>query len=417
MGNPFYIPQQQEPKRDHLAAILAALKLGTDIYGTWQQGDIAEKKLEATTAAAAQQQAWEQQKHAETLASHALDREQRAATANASLPYHQQSYGFGDHMKLALKAKDVGDDANILNFSKQLAADKTITKMDAWKMFRENDQLRESAIESLTKKVQSASEKGAKEGVNYLETKEGQADYQRLQALSDPEAWKQIVDANFSETASSYQQAQAKAKKDASFAPVNVEGVGLVDPNTRAVLVPGKAKPTEASLYADAAKGDPTAQAAVAAIQAGKIKVAREGRAPSTAATWSKPMQDEGGEYQINTHGKKEYTVKEKAEAKPTPKIIADAEAKISANLDNEAASSYADMVNQHSKNPYAWVYQGNENSRYIGDRKVWNAGKWTKVKLPVMDGKQATSNEVWFTAEKNGVTYEDVLRKIKALK
>ena len=237
MGNPFYIPQQQEPKRDHLAAILAALKLGTDIYGTWQQGDIAEKKLEATTAAAAQQQAWEQQKHAETLASHALDREQRAAIANAGLPYHQQSYGFGDHMKLALKAKDVGDDANILNFSKQLAADKTITKMDAWKMFRENDELRQSAIESLTKKVQSASEKGAKEGVNYLETKEGQADYQRLQALSDPEIWKQIVDANFSETASSYQQAQAKAKKDASFAPVNVEGVGLVDPNNREVLV------------------------------------------------------------------------------------------------------------------------------------------------------------------------------------
>ena len=283
MGNPFYIPQQQEPKRDHLAAILAALKLGTDIYGTWQQGDIAEKKLEATTAAAAQQQAWEQQKHAETLASHALDREQRAATANASLPYHQQSYGFGDHMKLALKAKDLGDDANILNFSKQLTADKTITKMDAWKMFRENDQLRESAIESLTKKVQSASEKGAKEGVNYLETKEGQADYQRLQALSDPEAWKQIVDANFSETASSYQQAQAKAKKDASFAPVNVEGVGLVDPNNREVLVQSKPKPTEASLYRDAAAGVPTAQAALQAMQSGKIKVARESRPPSEA--------------------------------------------------------------------------------------------------------------------------------------
>lgn len=410
MGNPFYIPQQQEPKRDHLAAILAALKLGTDIYGTWQQGDIAEKKLEATTAAAAQQQAWEERKHADTMATHEADREQRAAIANAGLPYHQQSYGFGDHMKLALKAKDVGDDANILNFSKQLAADKTITKMDAWKMFRENDQLRESAIESLTKKVQSATEKAAKEGVNYLETKEGQADYQRLQALSDPELWKQIVDANFSETATSYNNAQAKAKKDASFAPVNVEGVGLVDPNTRETLVQAKPKPKDSivtagrGVYQIGPDGQPRL-------------VATAPQAESTAATWNAPKQDEGGEYQISSKGEKQYTRKDKADAKPTPKTIADAEAKISANIDNEAASSYADIVNQHSKKPYAWVYQGNENSRYIGGKKVWNAGKWAKVKLPNMAGRQVTADEVYYTAEKNGTTYEDVLRKIGAIK
>lgn len=410
MGNPFYIPQQQEPKRNDLATILAALKLGIDAYGTWQQGDIAEKKLEATTVAAAQQQAWEERKHADTMASQEATRSQHAVTENAKLPYHQQSYGFGDHMKLALKAKDVGDDANILNFSKQLATDKTVTKLDAWKMFRENDELRQSAIESLTKKVQSASEKGAKEGINYLETKEGQADYQRLQALSDPEIWRQIVDANFQETATSYNNAQAKAKKDASFAPVNVEGVGLVDPNTRGVLMQAKPKPKDSIV---------TAGRGVYQIgEDGKPRlVATAPQAESTAATWSAPKQDEGGEYQISSKGEKQYTRKDKADAKPTPKTIADAEAKISANMDNEAAASYADIVNQHSKKPYAWVYQGNENSRYIGDRKVWNAGKWGKVKLPNMGGRQVTADEVYFTAEKNGTTYEDVLRKIGAIK
>jgi 2-iminoacetate synthase ThiH len=33
------------------------------------------------------------------------------------------------------------------------------------------------------------------------------------------------------------------------------------------------------------------------------------------------------------------------------------------------------------------------------------------------MGGKQATSAEVWYTAEKNGMTYEDVLRKLKVIK
>jgi len=405
MGNPFYIPQQQEPKRDNLAAILAALKLGTDIYGTWQQGDIAEKKLEATTAAAAQQQAWEQQKHAETLASHALDREQRAATANASLPYHQQSYGFGDHMKLALKAKDVGDDANILNFSKQLAADKTITKMDAWKMFRENDQLRESAIESLTKKVQSASEKGAKEGVNYLETKEGQADYQRLQALSDPEAWKQIVDANFSETASSYQQAQAKAKKDASFAPVNVEGVGLVDPNNREVLVQSKPKPKDSIV---------TAGRGVFQIgDDGKPKlVATAPQTESTAATWSAPTYDkDGNQIQISSKGEVKVISKTKSESltekRQTDKMVADAELKVLSNRSNDAAASEVDIVNQYGKKPYAWQWKPG---------KLYG-GTWEKIKLPVMGGRQVTANEVYYTAQKNGTTYEEVLRKIGAIK
>jgi len=38
-------------------------------------------------------------------------------------------------------------------------------------------------------------------------------------------------------------------------------------------------------------------------------------------------------------------------------------------------------------------------------------------VKLPNMAGRQVTADEVYYTAEKNGTTYEDVLRKIGAIK
>jgi hypothetical protein len=408
MSNPFYIPRQEEPKRNDLATILAALKLGIDAYGTWQQGDIAEKKLEAETATATQEQAWKERTHADTMASHEADRAQRAAAANAGLPYHQQSYGYGDHMKLTLKAKDVGDDPNILNFSKQLAADKTITKLDAWKMFREKDELRQSAIESLTKKVQSATEKAAKEGVNYLDTKEGQADYQRLQALSDPDIWKQIVDANFSETATSYNNAQAKAKKEASFAPVNVDG-RLVDPNTKQVIYEAPAKPKDNIV---------TAGRGIFQIGPdGKPKlVATAPQAESTAPTW-RTFEKDGVTYQESSRGELKTVDKgtkvTSAEKRQTDKMIADAEGLIlNKKNDPEALAGQIDIFNQYANKPY--VYVPKDNSRYVGGMKVWSSNDVERIQIPrTKSGKVVNAKDLYEYAVSTGQAYSDVIKQL----
>ncbi|MFH2076842.1 MAG: hypothetical protein ABIJ57_16140 [Pseudomonadota bacterium] len=110
--------------------------------------------------------------------------------------------------------------------------------------------------------------------------------------------------------------------------------------------------------------------------------------------------------------GKPIYTAPEKgptdAEKRQTAKLIADAESQIILNPGPEAAGQ-ADLFNQYAEKPYAYTW--NEN------KGTFKGAAWDKVKLPKIKGKQVTAKDVYDTATQRGMTYEDVLRAIGALK
>jgi hypothetical protein len=125
-------------------------------------------------------------------------------------------------------SKQLGDDSDnspILQVSKQLAADKSMTKLDAYETFRNDDGLRQAAIDSLYKKVESATNKNP----NYMDTPAGQADYQTLQGLSTPEGWQAVVDKAFDKTRSSYANEQSAAAQKAARPVLSLDQVkGLI---------------------------------------------------------------------------------------------------------------------------------------------------------------------------------------------
>ena len=92
-------------------------------------------------------------------------------------------------------------------------------------------------------------------------------------------------------------------------------------------------------------------------------------------------------------------------------------ETKLLQNKTNEGAAPLADLHNERSEKPYAYVWK--DNSRYIPgtDQKVWDSGEYVQIKLPKIKGKQVTAKDVYDTASKRGMTYEEVLRAIGALK
>ena len=85
---------------------------------------------------------------------------------------------------------------------------------------------------------------------------------------------------------------------------------------------------------------------------------------------------------------------------------IAKMESTILANKDRDDVGPQVDAWRQMAKKPYTYTWKPG----IIG-------GSWEKLKLPVLKGKQVTSDEVYFTAEKNGMTYDDVLKQIGAIK
>ena len=408
--------QERKEKRNTFLEALAALKLGLDAYSTYQQGDIAEKKIQYEQEKAEQARALELLKLSETQRQH-----------TERLDIDRQKLGV-DQQKLALETGKASPDerpfsmiqtGQALTLLKNLGVSDTHDLATMVKSLQKEGAPNAQALDTLMRGYQTYREEI---GINLAQklaqldpsdprqAKQAKQLQQAIEIIQSDETGDTVVAPFFGETIQAMKRKESEAANKHPLEKV-VGPDGQVTYKTRAEAAGQRPYISPKDSFVTAGRG-------VFDLSGGKPKlVATAPQAEPTAATWSKPMQDEGGEYQISSKGEKQYTRKDKAEAKPTPKVIADAEAKISANIDNEAASSYADMVNQHSKNPYAWVYQGNENSRYIGDRKVWNAGKWKKAKLPVMDGKQATSAEVWYTAEKNGMTYDDVLRKIGAIK
>lgn len=82
---------------------------------------------------------------------------------------------------------------------------------------------------------------------------------------------------------------------------------------------------------------------------------------------------------------------------------VAKAEEKILSNQSKEAAGAHVDIFNRYAEKPYA--YQWKKGKLY--------GGSWEKIKLPVINGQQATAAEIYYTAEKHGMTYDAVLNQV----
>ncbi len=120
--------------------------------------------------------------------------------------------------------------------------------------------------------------------------------------------------------------------------------------------------------------------------------------------------------------GRPIYTAPEKPEKPPTGteiRVTADDVAKseslIIGNSEKPEVQPHIDKVNQFSTKPYSWVWKAQDKT-FLGV-KYGEGGTATKISLPKIKGKQVTAKDVYDTAEQRGMTYEDVLRAIGALK
>jgi len=89
-----------------------------------------------------------------------------------------------------------------------------------------------------------------------------------------------------------------------------------------------------------------------------------------------------------------------------TAKDLAKAEEVIQGNPDKPEISGHIDMFNRFSKKPYMYMQVTEEG-------RIYDSIKLKKVKLPKINGKQATAKDVSDTAEKRGITIEEVLGQI----
>ena len=92
-------------------------------------------------------------------------------------------------------------------------------------------------------------------------------------------------------------------------------------------------------------------------------------------------------------------------ETRVTQKMIADAATKIGLNKSNKALEGQKDLFNQYADKPYAYQW----------DESGWG-GKWTKVNLPIVNGKQVTAKDVQSTAVSRSMSYEAALAEILEL-
>lgn len=90
------------------------------------------------------------------------------------------------------------------------------------------------------------------------------------------------------------------------------------------------------------------------------------------------------------------------AEKRAQRKEIVVAEEFIIKENGNAKVLPYIDLFNSRADKPYCYVW---EEGRFTDSAK--------KVMLPKIKGKQVTAQEVYFTAEKNGVPFEEVLEQI----
>jgi len=102
-------------------------------------------------------------------------------------------------------------------------------------------------------------------------------------------------------------------------------------------------------------------------------------------------------------------------ETRMTAKDVASAEITILETPENPEVKGAIGLFNQYATKPYVYIWKAQMKDIPWGrDIEVEQA---VKIKLPKVKGKQAYAKDVWDTAQTHGITIEEVLKRIGALK
>ena len=82
-------------------------------------------------------------------------------------------------------------------------------------------------------------------------------------------------------------------------------------------------------------------------------------------------------------------------------------------NEGNPALMGPIGIFNRYSDKPYMYLWGTEIKKRRF--RKDIEVGAVKKINLPVINGKQVTAKDVWFTAQEAGKTIEEILIMIGA--
>jgi len=107
-------------------------------------------------------------------------------------------------------------------------------------------------------------------------------------------------------------------------------------------------------------------------------------------------------------------------EIRMTAKDVASAEITILETPEDPTVKGAIGLFNQYATKPYCYIWKdeikkvGWLGIDWLAEDEPAGAGK---IKLPKIKGKQAYAKDVWDTAQQHGITFEEVLKRIGALK
>ena len=427
-----YMPYR-EPERDktgeRLSTLLAAIKLGLEGYNVYQSGQLGAernaltaKEIEMRGDQAIQDQTYRTnelalrgrqvgvQEGQLEVDRGKLGEMQEANRLKAGESPDLKNFG-AVSAKLAekhLTNLGVKKDASIIREIQDMGTNPNVNNGEAYRIMKQNyHEFRKEMIETISEDYTNKVMKDDR----YSQSKEGMQQQQTIAALEADEGGEAILSRFFPGTSEAIKRKEAAStaetlKANAEFQKgryVQTDG-GLYDTFEKKIITGTEkrfADKSPVSVGPGATLVDPSSNKPIYTNpnqQAGALR-------PVSVPEGGTLVDPQTGRV-IHTSPKtpKEQTPTDK---RTEDKSIAEAETKILANQDNEAVGGQVDFFNQYAKKPYTYVWKPG---------KLYG-GSWEKTKLPTIKGKQVTAAEVYYTAEQNGITYDDVLRKIGAIK
>lgn len=375
MANPFYIPRRRSPLLDYA-------QLGMQLYGLKQRADIAKGQTETAQQTLTLKERQLKGEEAERKVRYGTEgqpgleqqklaagkrltdiKEREVGVKERGIPVTDQDFGMDKVAMFEGALAKTGMDkafAGIIEPMKSMAKDEKYNNREVYLHFKKNwPAYRDAAIEGLSKELTK------------METDAMTANPYKAEQI------RQVIE----------QLSQDK------------EGM-IID----------QAMPSTAQAIADEQT----------ALQA-KIKLTPE--TPEAKLTRAKDLATHKETLKRQTEALTPEKPLTPTEKRQTAKDVAGAEEIILTNPDKEAVRGQIDLFNQYANKPYCYLWtEGKPKGAWkkgiefvIGTS--FAEGELGKIKLPPIKGKQVYAKDVWDTAQQHGITYEEVLKRIGAIK
>jgi hypothetical protein len=430
MSNPYMPYREPEERRNKkaetLSSILAALKLGLEGYQVYQTGEI-NKERNALSAKELEMRG------AETVATQdyrkqdlALRGQQIAqgATHNTILQQQANQAGEANRIKTGespdlknfgvvsakvaekhLTSLGVKQESPVIQNIREMAGNPEVNNGMAYQMMlKQYPEARQEMLDSMAEDYTKKLEKYQKEGKDYSATTEGRSQLKAIEAIETDQTGEAVLSQYFPGTAQSIKAREANSKA-ALLAERLAASEGMLKERLATSETLQKERLENARTINEATLKSRDEIAAEKNRSSEAIAQARLEAARGIA---------EGKANKGPTDTEKRNTAKTIADAEST---ILGKDTRGNANAENPAVQPHIDLFNQYSTKPYAYVWKEKEGTKFLGMTFGGTGGVATKIKLPSIKGKQVTAAEVYYTAEQNGITYDEVLRKIGAIK